>query len=282
MRARRATLVRAIAQWPPLRSRALRAASGWTLAACAAAGAWALGVPSLQRHASVHRSAAEVEVRLVGVPPWAAGELEQALLATARRSLSGDPFARDDLLAARTALLATGWLEDVPQVRRITPGLVEIQTRFARPYAVARQRSAGRDDLLDDRGRILPRSFPSGSARLPVIVGARVGAEGQGLRTLDAADFAAAFAVLELVGGRPWRHQVSEVHLHHDGGIRISLLTDRGCRIVWGRPPDREAAAEVSASRKLKYLDYHHEHYGHIDRGVPRELDITGDVVVGR
>jgi hypothetical protein len=38
----------------------------------------------------------------------------------------------------------------------------------------------------------------------------------------------------------------------------------------------------VSAEQKLSYLDYHNEHYGHIDRGFLREIDITGDVVIGR
>jgi hypothetical protein len=38
----------------------------------------------------------------------------------------------------------------------------------------------------------------------------------------------------------------------------------------------------VSAEQKLSYLDYHHQHYGHIDRGFLQEIDITGDVVIGR
>ena len=64
-----------------------------------------------------------------------------------------------------------------------------------------------------------------------------------------------------------------------DGSIR--LVTDRGCTILWGRAPGEEQGGNVPASQKLSYLDYHHEEYGHIDRGL-QELDITGDVVVGK
>jgi hypothetical protein len=62
----------------------------------------------------------------------------------------------------------------------------------------------------------------------------------------------------------------------------IRLITDRGCVILWGRAPGEERGGEVSAEQKLSYLDYHHEHYGHIDRGFLQEIDITGDVVIGR
>ncbi len=62
----------------------------------------------------------------------------------------------------------------------------------------------------------------------------------------------------------------------------MRLTTDRGCTIIWGRAPGEEHGREVSARRKLDYLDYHHNQYGHIDRGFPRTVDITGDVVIGR
>ena len=66
------------------------------------------------------------------------------------------------------------------------------------------------------------------------------------------------------------------------GAPTLRLLTDRGCAIIWGRAPGDESAGEVPAERKVSYLDYHHEQYGHIDRGFSRELDIRGDVVIGR
>ncbi len=62
----------------------------------------------------------------------------------------------------------------------------------------------------------------------------------------------------------------------------MTLLTDRGCEIVWGRGPGDDIAGEVSTDQKLQYLDYHHSEYGHIDRGFPRRLDISGPVVTGQ
>ncbi len=55
----------------------------------------------------------------------------------------------------------------------------------------------------------------------------------------------------------------------------LSLITDRGQRILWGRPPGEEAQGEVTVERKLYYLDYPYEHFGHIDSGYDGDLDIT-------
>jgi hypothetical protein len=93
----------------------------------------------------------------------------------------------------------------------------------------------------------------------------------------------AALKVLHLIHGRPWRSQVAEIDVaSYLGRSSIRMITDRGCVVLWGRSPDDEQGGEVSAEQKLSYLDYHHEHYGHIDRGFLQELDITGDVVIGR
>jgi len=95
-------------------------------------------------------------------------------------------------------------------------------------------------------------------------------------------DITAALELVALIVDQPWRTQVAriDVTLHRkDGSLRI--ITDRGCTITWGRAPGEESGGDVPARQKLGYLDYHYQHTGHIDRGLV-ELDVTGDVVVGR
>ena len=176
----------------------------------------------------------------------------------------------------------TGWFENIGQVRRVRAGLVEIEARFADPFAVIRD--DGGDHLVDSRGRLMPKTFSAGAAEgFVVIVGARFERPGRPGQQWEGADVIAAMRLLRLVQDRPWREQVVEVDISRfmrESSVR--LITDRGCTIVWGRAPGLETAGEVPAKRKLSYLDYHHEHYGHIDRGFVTELDITGDVVIGR
>ncbi len=264
-----------------LRRRAVRVGTSLAVIAASVVALSVLGVPRLEAYASARLGGGEPLVRFVNPPAWAAGDLGTALREVARGRISCDPLRRDDLDAARSALLATGWFDDVIQVRRVNACEVEIAARFAQPFAVVRDAAGGTDHLVDVRGRVLPRSYPAGSAPLPAVIGARLVTGADGRPAVHPEDRAAAFAVLDLFRGRPWHGQIAEVHLSGDAtGLR--LLTDRGCAIRWGRPPGQEMGAEVPAARKLGYLDYHHEHYGHVDRGFLRELDITGDVVVGR
>ncbi len=267
--------------WPVWR-RLLRAAV-WPAAAGAAVAAWAFGVPRLEAYASAHQGAGALEVRFLQVPPWAQGELESALVAVAAREVDRDPLRREGLVAARQALLATGWFEEIRQVRRTSPSLVEVDGRLAVPSAVVRD-GAGGDHLIDTRGCLLPRSYAEGGAGVFVaITGARLGRPGRFGEPWPGDDVAAAIQVLRLIQDRQWRKQIAEIDVSRFlGESSLALRTDRGCVIRWGRAPGAEGGAEVPAERKLEYLDYHYEQYGHVDRGFLRELDVTGDVVIGR
>ena len=241
-------------------------------------------MPRLEAYTSVRQSAGEVQIRFVDPPVWVEGDLESALLAVAGKWIAADPLQRDGLVAARDALLATGWFDGVQQVRRVDPRLVEIDAVFVRPFAVIRDDAGGREYLVDPRGRLLPKSFPAGGASgFTRIVGVRFAPPQQRGQVWPGADVTAALKILHLIHDRPWRTQVAEIDVAAlSRSATIRLRTARDCVILWGRPPGEESGSEVPALRKLSYLDYHYEQYGHIDRGFLRELDITGDVVVGR
>ncbi|MCZ6736140.1 MAG: hypothetical protein O7C65_10165 [Planctomycetota bacterium] len=260
----------------------IAAGVSWALAVGGVITASVLGVPRLQAYASDRQQMGEIEVRFVNSPAWVTGDLQEMLVLTAAVHISADPLRRDGLVTARRALLATGWFQEVRQVRRVGAGLVEIDARFAQPFAVIRD--ADGDHLVDPRGRLMPKTFPVGGAeKFTAILGARSGRPAGVGQQWEGSDVTAALGVLRLIHAQPWRQQVAEVDLTHDlPELSIRLITDRGCTIVWGRPPGEERGGEVPATRKLSYLDYHYQHYGHIDRGFARELDITGDVVIGR
>jgi hypothetical protein len=268
---------------PAVISRALRLGA-WGLAAGLLVVAWALGVPRLEAYASDRQALGPVEVRLLNAPPWMSGDLKASLILTAEEVIDPDPRNRQGLVVAREALLATGWFDEIPQVRRVNRELVEIDARFAHPFAVVRDPDGTADFLVDPRGKLLPRAFPAGRAEhFTAIVGVGFNRPAGPGQVWQGTDVAAALDILQLISRRPWRGQVAEIdmssYLDRDA---IRLVTDRGCVILWGRAPGEERGGEVSAEQKLSYLDYHQEHYGHIDRGFLQEIDITGDVVIGR
>ncbi len=257
--------------------------TGWVAAAGVVITGWVLGVPRLEAYAS-SQPPAEVAAVFKELPSWVDKKLEADLLAIALQLPCTDPLLRDDLVAARTALLATGWFEGIDQVRRVNAELVEIDARFFRPFALIRDSSGKRDHLVDVRARLMPRSFAVGATKgLAAITGTRYDKPTQPGEPWRGEDITAALKVLHAIRDRPWRGQVASVDVsayHHSSSIR--LITDRGCAVLWGRAPGDERGGEVPAEQKIRYLDYHDEHYGHIDRGFLQELDVTGDVVIGR
>lgn len=269
-------------KWDAVRTTSV--ALGWVIAAGALVVAWVLGVPRLEAYASARRAPDQIHVRFRDPPAWIRGELESVLLASAAHVIGNDPLRRDDLVEVQQTLLATGWFDEIRQVRRIEPETVEVDARFTTPFAVIRDESDRRDHLVDPRGRLLPRSFPQGgSSGFTVITGAQLARPARHGEPWPGADVTVALQLLQLFYDRPWKEQIAEVDVSQLSRTpSIRLRTDRDCIIIWGRPPGTESGSEVPAQRKLSYLDYHYQHYGHVDRGFLRELDITGDVVVGK
>ncbi len=258
-------------------------AAAWVLGAGVLVAAWVLGVPRLEAYASSRPWPGQVEVRFLDPPPWLGDDLKTSLVQTAEEHIDPDPQNRHGLVIAREMLQATGWFDEITQVRRVSSGLVEVDARFAQPFAVIRDSTGEADHLVDPRGRLLPRAFSMGQAKhFTAVVGAAFDRPRPG-EHWPGSDVTAALKVLHLIQERPWRGQVAEIDVGaYMREASIRLVTDRGCVVLWGRSPGDEYGGEVSADQKLSYLDYHDEHYGHIDRGFLREIDITGDVVIGR
>ena len=259
--------------------RRLSAGLAWVAGIGILAAAWVFGVPRLQAFASQQRFSRQVHVQFRNPPKWFKGDLAAHVAETAEMNLGGDPMRRDDLIVCRDALMQTGWFEDVRQVERLAPDLVEVDARFAHPYVVIRD--ADGDHLVDASGRLLPWRWPKGQSRdvagLIAITGAHFRRPRSPGQPWEGSDIVAALKLLRVIDQQPWRSQVAAIDV--TGCVRgkpMKLQTDRDIMIIWGGAPGEEPALEVLAEGKLKRLEYLYRTYQRIDAGESGvEIDLT-------
>ncbi|MCI0676311.1 MAG: hypothetical protein L0Y42_11120 [Phycisphaerales bacterium] len=200
---------------------------------------WSHSVPLLQAFASANRSADrnDVVVRFVNAPAWMRGDLADLLLRTAQANIEGDPMVRDDLIAVRRSLVATGWFEAVDQVRRTKEDEIEITARFVTPFAVIRDHAG--DHLVDAEGTLLPKSYERGAmTNFVVISGAHFERPRRPGVAWEGADVVAGLKLLDLIQQQTWKDQVEQIDVSEylgDGPLKVR--TDRGCTIIWGGGP---------------------------------------------
>jgi hypothetical protein len=184
----------------------------------------------------------------------------------------GDPFAQEELVAVRDALLATGWFEAVGQVRRTSADEVLVDADFLMPFALVRD--ADGDHLVDPHGRLMPRTYPKGRGpgSKVVIEGAHFERPGSPAAHWEGEDITAALRLLRLMDDRSWRDQVTVLDVSgYLSEQSLTLRTDRGAEIIWGSAPGEEQALEVLAERKLAYLDKAYEEFERVDMGYAGE-----------
>jgi hypothetical protein len=274
-------------KWPqmadaPRNVRIIGLCAGW--AAAAAVVVWAFGwwMPKLRHSAAAAIRDGRIEVIFSDTPRWMTAADIAPLQEMVLREAGRGAYDQVGCAQARAALLATGWFTDVSQVRRTGSGDIVIDGEFAVPFALVVD--AAGEHLIDVDGRLLPRSYLAGTApAFPRIVGASVPRPARPGQPWTGADVAAGMGLARLVESQRWRGQVIgiDVTAFKDRHV-MDLLTDTGCRIVWGRAPGEEAAAEVPAAQKLKYLAYLHESCGRVDAGCTSQLDLSVDYVGSR
>lgn len=249
-------------------SHATRAAAGALLVAIAAG--WIVGYTPLVRHVSTMQAdPLKIHINWPASPDttngagatWLPGPIQHELLQIASANLTLDPFDHAALVETRDALEQTGWFERIGEVRRDQNGEVFIHGEWRAPAAIVRK-----DDLS-----------------------LLVGSGGEVLRTPERTGFdpGALYVISNpsappprdehgtIAFGIPWRfnevqpaidllREVSELPASSRiKGIDLSgyqrtghltLVTDTGCRIVWGSPIDALAPGEVRVPRKLERL----------------------------
>ncbi|MHC4447910.1 MAG: cell division protein FtsQ/DivIB, partial [Planctomycetota bacterium] len=212
-------------RWISWRSAAIGA--GWLSGLSALAAVWILGVPRLEGYASLAEPADTPQIRFAQPPAWLDADLSGRLIAVARRQLGTDPFAQDQLVATRAALLSTGWFETVQQVRRLQRSLIEIEARFAEPRAVVRDSDG--DHLIDAHGMLLPTPHPAAEHGRLVTIHGTAAPQPVGLgQRWGGAGLSAALRLLHRVQERPWADQVAAIDVSTQADERvIQLITDR-------------------------------------------------------
>lgn len=223
-----------------------------------------LSVPALERRVASANSIepADMSITFVAVPEWVAPDITGELEDLARRELTGDPLEQTELVAVSDALMASGWLESVEQVRRRRIDAIEIGATFRSAFALVRD--GGTDYLVDRQGHRLPREFPARTDRTFVVIDGAArnvpGAAGAPWRGRDVED---ALTLLAMLVDRPWYDQIESIDVadYATDGI-LTLVTDIGSRIVWGSAPGAERPLEMTASVKLSYLDRAYEESG--------------------
>lgn len=260
--------------------RPLIVAVGWATMLAGAALGLGLGVPVLRAEALAARPDGPLHVVFADRPAWMTDGDLSPLAELVETPLLCSPMDRSGLAAAREALMASGWFEEIKQVRRSAIDEVTIEATWATPFAVIRE--DGYDHLVDTRGRLLPRCYRAGWAprSLLRIEGARQPRPMTYGTPWPGEDLASAMTLARLIDDQPWRAQVAWIDLTgvpQDGCLR--LRTERNCALKWGRAPGREGAAEVPARQKLDYLGWLYTHHGRIDAGCEDQLDLLTDYV---
>jgi hypothetical protein len=254
-----------IARWTEL--------TGWLVVVVGIVIAWTMGVPRLEERTRDAARVDTVRVRLLDPPTWLEASTVQNIEEAAARELGGDPFDRDELIVAGRIVHASGWFDEIEQVRRTAPDEIEVRVRPLMPVAFVRQ--GGRDQLVDLSGRVLPHELapirePARREGLAVITGVAARRPDGVAPRWEGAELQAALSLLARLEARPWREQVAIIdasQFTRDG--TLDFVTDAGSVFKWGSPPDAERPLEPSADRKLEMLDTQHAGHpsGRIDRG---------------
>lgn len=235
-------------------------------------------VPSLRQSAQAV-AGERIEVAFLDAPSWMTPADLAPIQDLVAREAGISAYDRNGLVRAQSALLASGWFEEVRQVRRIGSASLEVDATFADPIALVID--ADGEHLLDSHARLLPRTYaPGTSPNLTRILGASLPRPKQPGQLWAGADLLAGVEMAKLVGTQRWRAQVSAVDVSDFCTKQtLSLLTTKQCRLLWGRAPGKEESAEVPAAQKLRYLDLLTNQYGRIDGAGPQSIDLSVDYV---
>lgn len=235
-------------------------------------------IPSLRKNAQAV-AGERIEVAFLDAPSWMTPTDLAPIQDLVAREAGASAYNREGLERAQVALLASGWFDEVRQVRRIGSASLEVDAIFVDPVALVVD--ADGEHLLDSRARLLPRTYATGTApNLTRILGVSLARPKQPGQVWGGADLLAGIEMAKLIGTQRWRAQVSAVDVSDfRTNQTLSLLTTKQCRLIWGRAPGREASAEVPAAQKLRYLDLLTNQYGRIDGAGPQSVDLSVDYV---
>jgi len=261
-------------------------------------GSWAFGRSRLERYvSSLSTQPPKVSIEWPTIPDpsgngertWVPvgvqNELEQLVLA----NVTPDPFDQESLQTAADRLKWTGWFAQLKEVRREAGGVVAVRGAWRVPAAVVKR--DGRNHLVAMDGAVL--KLPSGAEPPPGLfsitnpTSPAPTTDRGGLaygKPWVGGDVQSAIALLKVLHGRPKvARQVAGVDLSEFAkSAKLTLVTDKGNRIVWGSPIGETLPGEVLVERKIARLEQNLKDFGRIDADQGRVEIYTPVVLVDK
>jgi hypothetical protein len=222
----------------------------------------------------------EVSVCLNSQPAWMSDALAKEIMKESFKPIHSQLVTihregRDQELpkVLGDQLRRNAWVKRVTGVSRSYGGQFAINCEFRDPTALVNMKEWCY--LIDDNGYILPGKYKydalTGCGMLE-IHGCQGPVPGTGeLWSKD--DLQAGVKLVKLLGEVPFKSQIRAVDVSNFKGRNdqlgswITLLTDRGTTIRWGKPVGEERGLENSAAQKLALLAGIYKRTGHIDFG---------------
>lgn len=211
-----------------------------------------------------------------GGDTWLPESVRRDLHFHASEAAASEPsvFSGAQLAAIGQTLESSGWFAAPPTISRAGEGRIEIDAPWRIPAAAVRH--GGRDYLVAADGGRLPLTYDEDESNLPVILGVREAPPtvraGEGAVIDDYAsvwpgeDVPRALKLLALLRGRPFSAQIAGVMVRHpEAAGGLTILTDRGGKVIWGSEPGVFKPGEMPDDKKLARLVRFHEQFDRID-----------------
>jgi hypothetical protein len=246
----------------------------WVLAVGGLITLTAMSVPKLR---ATRISAADIQVSFNTPPVWLDESLLVELQNVARTHLAQTTVGRAGLINTADAIAKTGWFTEVKQVQWLSDKHATVEATFLVPYAKVTDRKGA--IYIDSQGRRLPTrdgvivnpkyhfiTLTNTSNQRPPIAGT----------PWSGNDIYAGLKVLHIIYQEKWATQIQTIDLsawkHNES---MTFVTDTPSRFNWGSPPNEERQLEALASEKLSRLNWLHENFGRIDKGMSKDFDLT-------
>lgn len=218
---------------------------------------------------------------------WLGEGIREQIVARVDAQLVGRVLDAAALEAVGEMLASSGWFDGPPQVSRAGASTIRVAGRWREPACAVR--AEGRDYPLDWQGRPFPIEYAEGESGLRVLVGVGAGVPLDGTGTLDVLDpwpgedMEAGLGLLGPLLREPFASQVAGVDVsRYFSHGELSIVTDRGTRVVWGGRFELFVPGEATTEQKLGRLRAaaaNPLYSNRIDSGAAR-LDISGEHLI--
>jgi cell division septal protein FtsQ len=179
----------------------------------------------------------------------------------------------------RDAFSLHPWVREVVEVRITHPRTIRVKLEYREPIAVVQ--SVRSLEAVDRDGVTLPASELPDTSLYLTVIGVRSTPTGPAGTKWEDPSLAAAVAVVSAIAPH---HRTLGLTTIDVSGYRangtaqsaIYLLTDRGTRVKWGRPPNVDYPGEVPVQDKIDRLSKYATENGSLDCPAgPYDVDVT-------